>query len=343
MEQNGQQAIKTERRKRLFSGIQPTGTLTLGNYIGALRNFKLLEAEYDCLFSVVDMHALTVRQNPTELRQNCLKVMSLFLAVGLDPEQSLIYFQSHVSGHAELGWILDCFTYMGELQRMTQFKDKSARHADNINAGLFTYPSLMAADILLYQTDLVPVGEDQRQHLELTRDIAQRFNNAYGDTFVVPEAYIPKVGARIRSLQDPERKMSKSDPEDTYIAILDEPNIIRKKLRRAQTDSENSIVYDIENKPGISNLMSIYAAMTGDTMDKISAQYDGKGYGVFKDAVADAVIAELQPIQERYKKISTDKAYLNEVMTKNAARADALAQRMLQKVRRKVGLAALKL
>ena len=342
MEQN-QQEIKTERRKRLFSGIQPTGTLTLGNYLGALRNFKLLESEYDCMFSVVDMHALTVRQNPTELRQNCLKVMSLFLAVDLDPEKSLIYFQSHVSGHAELGWILDCFTYMGELQRMTQFKDKSAKHADNINAGLFTYPSLMAADILLYQTDVVPVGEDQRQHLELTRDIAQRFNNAYGDTFIVPEAYIPKVGARIRSLQDPERKMSKSDPEDTYIAILDEPNIIRKKLRRAQTDSENSIVYDIENKPGISNLMSIYAAMTGDTMDKISAQYDGKGYGVFKDAVADAVIAELQPIQERYKKISTDKAYLNEVMTKNAARADALAQRMLQKVRRKVGLAALKL
>ena len=346
MEQN-QQAVKTEqtpeRRKRLFSGIQPTGTLTLGNYIGALRNFKILESEYDCLFSVVDMHALTVRQNPTELRQNCLKVMSLFLAVGLDPEKSLIYFQSHVSGHAELGWILDCCTYMGELQRMTQFKDKSAKHADNINAGLFTYPSLMAADILLYQTDVVPVGEDQKQHLELARNLAQRFNNAYGETFVVPEGYIPKVGARIRSLQDPERKMSKSDPEDTYIAILDEPNIIRKKLRRAQTDSENSIVYDTEKKAGIANLMSIMSAITGESMESISAQYDGKGYGVFKDAVADAVIAELEPIQKRYKEISTDKAYLNEVMTKNAERASGLAQRTLLKVRRRVGLAALKL
>jgi len=332
-----------ERRKRLFSGIQPTGTLTLGNYIGALRNFKILESQYDCLFSVVDMHALTVRQNPTELRQNCLKVLSLFLAVGLDPEKSLIYFQSHVSGHAELGWILDCCTYMGELQRMTQFKDKAARHADNINAGLFTYPSLMAADILLYQTDLVPVGEDQRQHMELARNLAERFNNAYGETFVVPEAYIPKVGARIRSLQDPERKMSKSDPEDTYIAILDEPGVIRRKLRRAQTDSENSIVYDPENKPGITNLMSILSAMTGDSLDAISAQYNGRGYGVFKDAVADAVIAELQPIQERYKQISSDKAYLNEVMTKNAERARGLAQRTLLKVRRRVGLAALSL
>ena len=332
-----------QQKKRIFSGIQPTGQLTLGNYIGALRNFKLLEDEYDCLFSVVDMHALTVRQNPTELRQNCLKVMSLFLAVGLDPQKSLIYFQSHVSGHAELGWILDCFTYMGELQRMTQFKDKSAKHADNINAGLFTYPSLMAADILLYQTDVVPVGEDQKQHLELARNIAQRFNNAYGDTFIVPEGYIPKVGARIRSLQDPERKMSKSDPEDTYIAILDEPNIIRKKLRRAQTDSENSIVYDTENKPGISNLMSILSAITGDSMDAISAQYDGKGYGVFKDAVADAVIAELEPIQKRYKEIISDKAYLNQVMTTNAERARGLSQKTLLKVRRKIGLAALKL
>ena len=339
MEQN----VTAEKRKRLFSGIQPTGTLTLGNYLGALRNFKLLESEFDCMFSVVDMHALTVRQNPTELRQNCLKVMSLFLATGLDPEKSLIYFQSHVSGHAELGWILDCFTYMGELSRMTQFKDKSAKHEDNINAGLFTYPSLMAADILLYQTDVVPVGEDQRQHLELTRDIAIRFNNAFGDTFVVPEGYIPKVGARIRSLQDPERKMSKSDPEDTYIAILDEPNIIRKKLRRAQTDSENSVVFRPEEKPGISNLMSIMSAITGQTMDEISALYDGKGYGVFKDAVADAVIAELEPIQKRYKEIISDKAYLNEVMTTNAQRAAALAQRTLQKVRRRIGLAATKL
>ena len=340
MEQNTQ---ASQPKKRLFSGIQPTGTLTLGNYIGALRNFKLLEDEFDCMFSVVDMHALTVRQNPTELRQNCLKVMSLYLAVGLNPEKSLIYFQSHVSGHAELGWILDCFTYMGELSRMTQFKDKSAKHEDNINAGLFTYPSLMAADILLYQTDVVPVGEDQRQHLELTRDIAIRFNNAFGETFVVPEGYIPKVGARIRSLQDPERKMSKSDPEDTYIAILDDPTIIRKKLRRAQTDSENSVVYAPDTKPGISNLISIMSAITGQSMDAISAEYDGKGYGVFKDAVADAVIAELEPIQQRYKTIISDKAYLSEVMTTNAQRASALAQRTLSKVRRRIGLAALKL
>ena len=331
------------RKKRLFSGIQPTGTLTLGNYIGALRNFKILEEQYDCLFSVVDLHALTVRQNPTELRKNCLKVLSLFMAVGLDPKKSILFFQSHVSGHAELGWMLDCCTYMGELSRMTQFKDKSAKHADNINAGLFTYPSLMAADILLYQTDIVPVGEDQRQHMELARNLAERFNNAYGDTFVVPEAYIGKVGARIRSLQDPERKMSKSDPEDTYIAMLDDPNIIRKKIRRAQTDSENTIVFDPENKPGISNLMAIMSAVSNMSLDQIAQQYDGKGYGVFKDAVADAVIAELEPIQKRYEQIVNDKAFLNEVMTTNADRARALAERTLLKVRRRLGLAALKL
>ena len=338
-----EQQTQVERKKRLFSGIQPTGTLTLGNYIGALRNFKLLEDQYDCLFSVVDLHALTVRQDPAQLRKNCLKVMSLFLAVGLDPDKSLIYFQSHVSGHAELGWILDCITYMGELSRMTQFKDKSAKHADNINAGLFTYPSLMAADILLYQSDMVPIGADQKQHLELARNLAERFNSVYGDTFVVPDGYFPKVGARIMSLQEPTRKMSKSDPEDTYIALLDEPNIIRKKLRRAQTDCDNSVVFDPENKPGISNLMSILSAVTGKSMDEITAEYDGRGYGVFKDAVADAVIAELEPIQARYAKISADKAYLGEVMTKNAERANALAQRTLLKVRRKVGLAALKL
>lgn len=337
------QEIKTERRKRLFSGIQPTGTLTLGNYIGALRNFKILEDQYDCLFSVVDMHALTVRQDPSQLRKNCLKVMSLYLAVGLDPQKSLIYFQSHVSGHAELGWILDCMTYMGELSRMTQFKDKSAKHADNINAGLFTYPSLMAADILLYQSDIVPIGADQKQHLELARDLAERFNSVYGETFVVPDGYFPKVGARVKSLQDPTRKMSKSDAEDTYIALLDEPSVIRKKLRRAQTDCDNSVIFDPENKPGISNLMSIMSAMTGMSMEDITAQYDGKGYGTFKDAVADAVIAELEPIQTRYAQIFADKAYLNEVMTANAERANALAQRTLLKVRRKVGLAALKL
>ena len=335
--------VKQEPRQRIFSGIQPTGTLTLGNYLGALRNFKLLEDQYDCLYSIVDLHAITVRQNPAELRKACLRTMSIFLAAGLNPEQSIIYFQSQVHQHAELGWILDCFTYMGELQRMTQFKDKSAKHADNINAGLFTYPSLMAADILLYQSDMVPIGADQKQHLELARNLAERFNSVYGETFVVPDGYFPKVGARIMSLQEPTRKMSKSDPEDTYIALLDEPNVIRKKLRRAQTDCDNSVAFDPENKPGISNLMSIFSAVTGKSMDEITAEYDGRGYGAFKDAVADAVIAELEPIQARYAKISADKAYLGEVMTKNAERANALAQRTLLKVRRKVGLAALKL
>ncbi len=339
MEQNQ----TTERRQRLFSGIQPTGTLTLGNYIGALRNFKLLEDEYDCLFSIVDLHAMTVRQDPAELRKNCLKVMSIFLAVGLDPEKSLIYFQSHVPAHAELGWILDCYTYMGELSRMTQFKEKSAKHADNINAGLFTYPSLMAADILLYQTDLVPIGADQKQHLELARNLAERFNGVYGQTFVVPEGYFPKVGARIKSLQDPTRKMSKSDSEDTYIAVLDEPSVIRKKFRRAVTDSDSSVRFDPDNKPGIANLMSIMSSVTGMSMEEISSQYDGKGYGVFKDAVADAVIAELEPIQKRYQEISADKAYLSAVMTQGAERAAALAHRTMLKVRKKVGLAALKL
>ena len=330
-------------KKRIFSGIQPTGVLTLGNYIGALRNFKLLEDEYDCLYAIVDMHAITVRQNPTELRQACLRTMSLFLASGLNPEKNIIYFQSHVHQHAELGWILDCFTYMGELSRMTQFKDKSQKHADNINAGLFTYPTLMAADILLYQTDLVPIGADQKQHLELARDIAERFNALYSGTFVVPDGYFPKVGARIMSLQEPTRKMSKSDPEETYIAMLDRPEIIRKKMRRAVTDSENSIRFDPENKPGVTNLMSILSALTGQSMDSIAAEYDGRGYGVFKDAVADAVIATLEPIQKRYDEIISDKAYLQEVMTKGAERADRLASRTMQKVRRKVGLAATKL
>ena len=339
--ENNQQT--PERKKRIFSGIQPTGTLTLGNYIGALRNFGILQSEYDCLYSIVDLHALTVRQDPAQLRKNCLKVMSLFIASGLDPEKNLIYFQSHVSGHAELGWILDCYTYMGELSRMTQFKDKSAKHADNINAGLFTYPSLMAADILLYQSDLVPIGADQKQHLELARDIAQRFNAIYGDTFVVPEGYFPKVGARVMSLQEPTRKMSKSDPEDTYIAMLDEPNIIRKKLRRAVTDSENTIRFDPENKPGVSNLMSILSVLSGMSMDEITAAYDGRGYGVFKDAVADAVIAELEPIQKRYAEIFADKAFLNETMTRNAQAAARLAARTLSKVRRKIGLAATQL
>ena len=331
------------KRKVIFSGIQPTGNLTLGNYIGALRNFKLLEDEYDCVYSIVDMHALTVRQNPAELRKSCLKVMSLYLAVGLDPKKSLIYFQSHVAAHAELAWILNCYTYMGELSRMTQFKDKSQSHADNINAGLFTYPALMAADILLYQTDLVPIGADQKQHLELARDVAERFNGVYGPVFTVPEAHIPKIGGRVMSLQEPTRKMSKSDPEDTYIAMLDAPEVIRKKLRRAVTDCDGAVRYDPENKPGVSNLMSILFTLTGQSFDSIERDFEGRGYGDFKDAVADAVVAALAPIQARYNEIITDKAYLQEVMTGSAERAARLAARTMTKVRKKVGLAALTL
>ncbi len=331
------------QKQRIFSGIQPTGNLTLGNYIGALRNFGILQDEYDCLYSIVDMHALTVRQNPAELRKACLRTMAIFLASGLDPEKNIIYFQSQVAAHAELGWILNCFTYMGEMSRMTQFKDKSAKHADNINCGLFTYPVLMAADILLYQTHLVPIGADQKQHLEIARDIAERFNGVYGDVFVVPDGYFPKVGARVMSLQEPTRKMSKSDPEDTYIAILDRPDVIRKKIRRAKTDSENAVVFDPENKPGVANLMSIMAALSGRSMDEIAAEYDGKGYGVFKDAVADCVIATLEPIQNEYDRISADKAYLQQVMDSGRERAAAIAHRTMLKVRKKLGIAPWKL
>ncbi|MEA4898352.1 MAG: tryptophan--tRNA ligase [Christensenellaceae bacterium] len=337
------QVQEPARKKRIFSGIQPTGTLTLGNYIGALRNFKLLEDEYDCVYSIVDLHALTVRREPAELRKACLKVLSLYLAVGLDPDKSLMFFQSHVHEHAELAWVLNCITYMGELMRMTQFKDKSQKNEDNINVGLFAYPSLMAADILLYQTDLVPVGADQKQHLELSRDIAERFNRRFGDTFVVPDGYIPKVGGRVMSLAEPTRKMSKSDPEDTYIAMLDEPAVIRRKLRRAVTDSEAQVCYDPENKPGVSNLMDILATLSGRGHGEIERDFEGLGYGAFKDTVADAVIAELEPIQRRFAEISADTPYLERVMNASAERAGAIARRTMSKVRRKVGLASLKL
>ena len=332
-----------QAKKRIFSGIQPTGNLTLGTYIGALRNFSILQDEYDCLYSIVDMHAMTVRQNPAELRKACLRTMAIFIASGLDPKKNIIYFQSQVPQHAELAWILNCFTYMGELQRMTQFKDKSAKHADNINAGLFTYPVLMAADILLYQTDMVPIGSDQKQHLELCRDIAERFNGIYGDVFVIPDGYFPKVGARVMSLQEPTRKMSKSDPEDTYIAILDKPDVIRRKMRRAVTDCDNSVRFDPENKPGVSNLMSIMSALSGKGMDEISAEFDGLGYGKFKDAVADCVVAALEPIQKRYDEISADKTYLQEVLSEGAQRAEAIAHKTMLKVRKKIGYAPYRL
>lgn len=332
-----------ERRKVIFSGIQPSGNLTLGNYIGALRNWKLLEDDYDCIYSVVDLHAITVRQDPAQLRQRCLQVASILLACGLYPEKSLIYCQSHVPAHCQLAWVLNCFTYMGELSRMTQFKDKAARHADNINAGLFDYPVLMAADILLYQADLVPVGVDQKQHLELARDIAIRFNNLYTPTFTVPDGYIPKVGAKIMSLQDPARKMSKSDPEETYIAILDDPDVIRRKLKRAVTDSLGQIHYDPENQPGVANLMSIYGALKGVDMAQVERDFEGMGYGELKNGVADVIIAELSPLQAEYRRIMADKAYLQQVLSNSAERASHIAQRTLDKVYRKVGLAPRKL
>lgn len=328
-----------ETKKIIFSGIQPSGTLTLGNYIGALRNFKLLEDEYRCIYCVVDMHAITVRQDPAALRRRCLELAAIYIACGLDPKKNVIYCQSHVSGHAELAWILNCFTYMGELQRMTQFKDKAQKHADNINAGLFTYPTLMAADILLYQTDLVPIGADQKQHLELTRDIAQRFNGVYGDVFTVPEGYFGKVGSRIMSLQDPTRKMSKSDPEDTFISLLDPPDAIRRKVKRAVTDSEADIRFDPAGKPGVSNLLSIIAALTGQSVEEAAAELQGQGYGKLKDRVSECVIETLAPLQSEHRRLMADKAYLQGVLKENAEIANRMALRTLRKVQRKVGFA----
>ena len=334
----------TETKKIIFSGIQPSGTLTLGNYIGALRNFKLLEDEYQCIYCVVDMHAITVRQDPAALRRRCLELAAIYIASGLDPKKNIIYCQSHVSGHAELAWILNCFTYMGELQRMTQFKDKAQKHADNINAGLFTYPTLMAADILLYQTDLVPIGADQKQHLELTRDIAQRFNGVYGDVFTVPEGYFGKVGSRIMSLQDPTSKMSKSDKDPNgCVHLLEKPEDIMRKFKRAVTDSdtgERCVRFDPENKPGVSNLMQIYASCTGKTFAAIEDEFAGQGYGAFKSAVGEAVVETLRPIQEETRRILKDKAYLESVYKMGAEKATADAWRTLRKVYKKLGFVA---
>ncbi len=328
----------SEQKKVIFSGMQPSGIITLGNYLGALKNWTNLQDEYNCLYCIVDMHAITVRQDPAVLRKNARELMMLYIAAGLDPEKNIIYMQSHVSAHAELAWILNCFTYMGELSRMTQFKDKSQKHSDNINAGLFTYPALMAADILLYQADLVPVGIDQRQHLELTRDIAIRFNNLYGDTFKVPEAYIPKVGAKIMSLQDPTKKMSKSDTDvNASISIIDDTDTIIRKFKRAVTDSDTEVRFDEENKPGVSNLMTIYGAITGQTMEQVTNEFAGKGYGDFKVKVGEAVAEELKPLQNRFKELSSDKAYIDGVIKKNAETASYLATKTLRKVQKKVG------
>ena len=326
-----------DNKKVLFSGMQATGSLTLGNYLGALKNWVALADEYECFYSVVDMHSITVRQDPAELRKRARRLMAIYIAAGIDPEKSCLYYQSHVSAHAELAWILNCFTYMGELNRMTQFKDKSAKHADNINAGLFTYPSLMAADILLYQSNLVPVGADQKQHLELARNIAERFNGAYSPTFTVPEPYIPKVGARIMSLQDPARKMSKSDENaNAYVAVLDKPDDIVRKFKRAITDSE-ARVHFAPGKDGVNNLMGIYSSVTGLTNEQIEAEFEGKGYGDLKLRVAEAVLEELRPVQERYEKLIADKAYLEQCYTEGAQQALALSTRTLNKVMKKIG------
>ncbi len=334
------QAATPAKKPVIFSGIQPSGMLTLGNYIGALRNFALMQDTHDCIYSIVDMHAITVRQNPAELRRRCMELAAIYLASGIDPKKSLIYCQSHVSAHAELAWILNCFTYMGEASRMTQYKDKCAKHADNINVGLFTYPVLMAADILLYQTDLVPIGADQKQHLELCRDIAQRFNGIYGDVFTIPEGYIPKVGARIMSLQEPTKKMSKSDAPDTFVSLVDDPDTIRRKIKRAVTDSDGEIRFDPENKPGVSNLLSIMCALGAGSVESISAELAGQGYGKLKERTADCVIAALEPLQNEYKRLLGDKAYLQGLLDENAKTASYLATKTLRKVQKKVGFAA---
>ncbi|HIU01679.1 MAG TPA: tryptophan--tRNA ligase [Candidatus Onthocola gallistercoris] len=324
-------------KKTLFSGMQATGNLTLGNYLGALKNWVSLNEEYQCFFSVVDMHSITVRQDPAELRRRARQLLTIYIAAGLDPEKNCIYYQSHVSGHAELSWILSCFTYMGELNRMTQFKDKAAKHADNINAGLFTYPVLMAADILLYQADVVPVGNDQRQHLELTRDIAIRFNNIYGDVFTIPEAYYGKHAARIMSLQDPSKKMSKSDENPNgSIYLLDDPDTIMRKFKRAVTDSGKEIIYS-EDKPGIRNLLDIYTSMTGWSVEDAVREFEGKGYGEFKMAVGEAVVEGLRPLQERYAQLSKDKDYIDKIIKENAEKAGYFASKTLRKVQKKVG------
>lgn len=326
-----------ENKKLIFSGIQPTGTFTLGNYIGAVRNWGPLQDEYNCIYCVVDMHAITVRQDPVKLRQNTLNSYALLMACGIDVDKSILFIQSHVKTHAELNWILCCNTQFGELSRMTQFKDKSQRHPDDVNAGLFTYPSLMAADILAYNADLVPVGVDQKQHLELARNIAQRFNQRYGDFFTLPEPYIAEVGAKVMSLQDPTKKMSKSDDNpNAVILILDDKDTIIRKFKRAVTDSETDVVYR-EGKDGINNLMTIYSSVTGKTFTEIESEFSGKGYGDFKLAVGEAVADHLQPVRTEFSRLSQDKAYLKECYTAGAEKALRYSQRTLTKVYRKVG------
>ena len=327
-------------KKIIFSGVQPSGNLTLGNYLGAIKNWVSLQDEYNCVYAMMDMHTITVRQTPADLRRRTLELLALYIAAGIDPEKSILFIQSQNPAHAELAWVLNCYTYMGELNRMTQFKDKSSRHAENINAGLFTYPVLMAADILLYQTDFVPVGKDQMQHIEICRDIAERFNALYGDVFKIPEGMLSKSGAKIMSLQEPEKKMSKSDPNPKgYISMMDDLNVIVKKIKSAVTDSEGKIEYR-ENDPtkaGINNLLSIMSAVTGRQIEEIATEYAGKGYGDFKGDVAEAVVECIRPVREEYDRIIKDKQYLTDICQKGAELSYKIAQRTLKKVYKKVG------
>lgn len=327
-----------EERKTIFSGMQPSGTPTLGNYLGAFKNWLKFQDEYNCIYFIADLHAITVRQETAKLRKNIKELFALYLAIGLDNEKDIIYVQSNVSAHAELSWILNCYAYMGELSRMTQFKDKSQKQGNNIPTGLFTYPVLQAADVLLYQTDLVPVGEDQRQHIELVRDIAIRFNNIYGDVFKVPDMYIPKAGAKVMGLQNPTKKMSKSDADNqnNVIYLLDDLNVIANKIKRSVTDSDNEIRYS-DDKPGIKNLINIYSAITGKDIQSIEKEFQNCGYGNFKTIVAEACVEEIRPIQERFNKIIKDKAYIEEAMKQGSEKASFIANKTLRKVKKKIG------
>ena len=324
-------------RKIVFSGVQPSGNLTIGNYLGAIKNFSRFSEDYKTFYCVVDLHAITVRQVPADLRRRTYETLALYMACGLDEKKNTLFVQSQVPAHAELGWILDCYTMFGELSRMTQFKDKSQKNAENINAGLFTYPSLMAADILLYQTDLVPVGIDQKQHLELSRDIAMRFNQIYGDTFTVPEGYIPTDTMKIMSLAEPTAKMSKSDPnQNAVVYILDSKDDVMRKFKKAVTDSDASVRFS-EDKPGVSNLITIYRAFTGKTVEEVEREFDGKGYGDFKAAVGEVTADGLAPVREEFARLMADKAHLEQVMKAGADEAAYYARKTMSKVRRKLG------
>ena len=329
-----------EERKRIFSGVQPSGNITLGNYLGAVKNFVDLQNDYDCIYAIMDLHSITVRQNPADLRKRTMELLALYIACGINPEKNIMFIQSQNPDLAELGWVLNCYTYMGVLQRMTQFKDKSSKHADNINAGLFTYPVLMASDILLYQTDLVPVGKDQMQHIEICRDIAQRFNGIYGDVFTIPEGFLPKAGAKVMSLQEPTKKMSKSDENPkAYISMMDDFNVISKKIKSAVTDSEGIIEYreGDEGKAGVNNLLTIMSAVTGKSIESIVKDYEGQGYGTFKNDVAEAVVEMIRPIRGEYDRIITDKEYLKNICEDGAQKAYSISRRTMNKVYKKVG------